>query len=82
MTGLQIALSFVIIIVAVIIIALVLLQESKQQGLGAITGAAESFFGKNKDKTLEAKLSKLTKIFGTIFFVLAFVSSMIVLFNS
>ncbi len=81
MTGLQYVLAIVIIVVSLVIIALVLFQESKQQGLGAVTGAAESFFGKNKDKTLEAKLVKLTKVFGTLFFVLALVSSLLVLFG-
>lgn len=81
MSALQYALAFLVIIVSIITVVLVLLQESKQQGLGAITGAAESFFGKNKDKTIEAKLVKLTKIFGSIFFILAFASSLLVLFK-
>lgn len=82
MSALQYALAFLVIIVSIIIVVLVLLQESKQQGIGAITGAAESFFGKNKDKTIEAKLSKLTKLFGTVFFVLAFVAALLVLFKA
>lgn len=81
MSALQYALAFLVIIVSIIIIVLVLLQESKQQGIGAITGAAESFFGKNKDKTIEAKLSKLTKVFGVLFFILALASSLLVLFK-
>ncbi|MDD6012013.1 MAG: preprotein translocase subunit SecG [Oscillospiraceae bacterium] len=83
MTALQYALAILVIVFSLIIIALVLLQESKQQGLsGAITGAADSFFGKNKGKTMEAKLAKFTKIAGTIFFILALVSSLLVLFGA
>lgn len=83
MTALQYALAILVIVISLIIIALVLLQESKQQGLsGAITGAADSFFGKNKGKTMEAKLAKFTKIAGTIFFILALVSSLLVLFGA
>ncbi|MGN0485749.1 MAG: preprotein translocase subunit SecG [Acutalibacteraceae bacterium] len=83
MTALQYALAILVIVLSLIIIALVLLQESKQQGLsGAITGAADSFFGKNKGKTMEAKLAKFTKIAGTIFFILALVSSLLVLFGA
>ena len=53
MTALQYILSIVIIIISVIIIVLVLFQESKQEGLsGAIAGAADSFFGKNKGRTM------------------------------
>lgn len=83
MTALQYVLAIVTIIVSIIIIALVLLQESKQQGLsGAIGGAADTFFGKNKGRTMEAKLVKFTKIAGVIFFVLALVSSLLVLFGA
>lgn len=82
MTPLQYVLAILSIIVALIIIVLVLLQESKQQGLsGAIAGAADSFFGKNKGRTMEARLVKYTKVAATIFFVLALVSSLLVLFG-
>ena len=83
MTALQIVLSILIILLSVFIIILVLMQESKQQGLsGAISGAAETFFGKNKGRTMEAKLEKYTKIAGTAFFILALVSSLLVLFGA
>lgn len=82
MTPLQYVLAILSIVVALIIIVLVLLQESKQQGLsGAIAGAADSFFGKNKGRTMEARLVKYTKVAATIFFVLALVSSLLVLFG-
>ncbi len=83
MTALQYVLAILVIIVSLIIVALVMLQESKQQGLsGAIGGAAETFFGKNKGRTMEAKLAKFTKIAGAVFFVLALVSSLLVLFGA
>lgn len=83
MTVLQYVLAIVIILVSIVIIGLVMLQESKQQGLsGAISGAAESFFGKNKGKTAEAKLVLFTKIAGSLFFVLALVASLLVLFGA
>lgn len=83
MTALQYVLAIVIILLSVAITVLVMLQESKQEGLsGAIAGAADSFFGKNKGRTIEAKLVKLTKIAAGIFFVLALVSSLLVLFGA
>ena len=83
MTALQYILAILVIIVSIIIVILVMLQESKQQGLsGAIGGAAETFFGKNKGRTMEAQLAKFTKIAGAVFFVLALVSALIVLFVS
>ena len=60
MTALQYVLAIVIILVSIGIIALVMLQEGKQQGLGAIAGAADNFFGKNKGKSIEAKMKKWT----------------------
>ena len=83
MTALQYVLSIIIILLSIAISILVLMQESKQQGLsGAISGAAETFFGKNKGRTMEAKLEKFTKIAGVAFFVLALVSSLLVLFGA
>ncbi len=83
MSFVQYLLAILVIIVSVIIIILVALQESKQQGLsGAIAGAADTFFGKNKGRTMEAQLAKFTKIAGTVFFVLALASALIVLFVS
>ena len=59
----QYILAFAVIIVSVAIVVLVAMQESKAQGLsGAIAGGADSFFGKNKGKSLEAKMKKWTWI--------------------
>jgi len=53
------------VILAVAVIVLVLLQQSKSAGLsGAISGGAETFFGKNKGHTMDALLRKLTIIGG------------------
>ena len=83
MSAFQIILSVILIILSVVIIALVVMQESKQKGLsGTIAGGADTFFGKNKSRTMEAKLSFFTKIFGAIFFVLALVSALLFLFGA
>ena len=51
------------ILLSIAIIALILLQSGKQAGLsGAIGGAAESFFGKNKSRTMDAMLARFTRI--------------------
>ena len=51
------------ILLSIIIIALILLQSGKQAGLsGAIAGASETFFGKNKSRTMDAILGRFTKI--------------------
>jgi preprotein translocase subunit SecG len=65
--------TFVIIvhvIVSLIIITTVLGQPAKTYGLStAISGGAETFFGKNKGRTIEGKLRKLT-VFAMILFVI------------
>lgn len=51
--------------------ALVLMQEGKSQGLGAISGAAETYWGKNKGRSMEGMLVKLTRILAIAFVLLA-----------
>lgn len=61
----------VLIVTGIIIIVTVMLQQSKQQGLsGAIAGGADTFFDKNKGRTMEAKLAKITKIVAGVFFAI------------
>ncbi len=74
----EIVFGAVLIVLAIAVSALVLLQEGNSQGLsGTIAGGAETFFGKNKGRTMEAKLVKLTKIVGVGFFVIAFAAKVI-----
>lgn len=64
------AIIVVHIIVAIALIVIVLLQHGKQAGLsGAIAGGAETFFGKNKGRTIDAILSKLTSVAAVIFLI-------------
>ncbi len=81
MTGYEIALAAVLIVLSIFLIIVVLLQESKSAGLsGAIAGGADTFFGKNKGRTMEAKLEKATKIVAIIFFVLTLVTCFLIAF--
>ncbi len=62
------------IVVAVALIIIVLLQSGKSYGLsGSIAGGAETFFGKNKGRTIDAILSKLTTIVAVIFLITSIV---------
>ena len=57
-----------------LLIAVVLLQSGKSAGLsGAIAGGADTFLSKNKAKTWDAKLAKLTKWVAIGFVVITFV---------
>ena len=63
MSALQYVFGAVLIILAIFLIIVVLLQESRSAGLsGAISGGADTFFGKSKGRTMEQKLVKLTRI--------------------
>jgi len=58
------------ILFAVSIIVIVLLQSGKQAGLsGSIAGGAETFFGKNKGRTIDALLSKYTTVAAVAFLI-------------
>ena len=61
----------IFVLVCIVATVLVLLQEGRSQGLGAIAGAAESYWGKNKGRSIEGNLEKWTKILMVVFFVLA-----------
>ena len=79
MSGLRVVLMILFMVVCVALTALVLMQEGKSAGLsGAISGAAETYFGKNKARTLEGKLERLTKILAAAYLVLALVLYFIV----
>lgn len=81
MSPIEIILGILVIISSIIIIAIVLMQQSREAGLsGAISGAADTFFGKNKGRTVEAKLEKFTKYFGAFFFILVLAATVILLF--
>ena len=47
-----------------------------QQGLGVIAGAADTYWGKNRGRSMEGGLVKATRILGALFFVLALVLNM------
>jgi len=60
------------VVISVILILVVLMQQAKQQGLsGAIGGGAETFYGKNKGRTLDALLNKITTVVAILFVISA-----------
>lgn len=78
MTALSIILNIVLILISIVLIAVVLMQQGQRQGLGAIAGGAETFFGKGKAKGLDAKLAKITKIAAIAFIILAIACTIVV----
>lgn len=68
---LRIVLTVIFIIVCIALTVLVLMQEGKSAGLGAISGVAETYWGKNKGRSMEGLLVKITKILAIFFMLLA-----------
>lgn len=78
MTTAQLVLSIIYFIIALALIAIVMLQSGKSAGLsGAIAGGVDTFLSKNKAKTWDSKLAKLTKWVALLFVVLTLVLSLI-----
>lgn len=77
MNAWTIILDIVLILISIVLIIAVLLQQGQRQGLGAIAGGAETFFGKNKAKSYEAKMAKITKIGAAIFIVAAIAATIV-----
>ena len=66
----QTALIIIHVIISVVLVATVLMQSGKQQGLsGAIAGGAETFFGKNKGRTIDGVLKKVTAVVALLFVI-------------
>ena len=76
MTILKYVLMVLFVLVCIIATVLVLMQEGRSQGLGAIAGAAETYWGKNKGRSMEGNLVKWTKILTVVFFLLAIVRNL------
>lgn len=61
----------IMILCALFIICVVLFQPSNSSGVGALGGTTETFLSKNKGKTNESKLRKMTIVSGIVLCVLA-----------
>lgn len=73
MEALRVVINIIFILVCVALTVLVLMQEGKSAGLGSISGAAETYWGRNKGRSMEGMLVKITKILAVFFMLLAVV---------
>lgn len=69
----NIFLGILLLVAALFLIVAVLLQNGKSKGTGVVTGGAETFFGKNKGKAIDKKLSLLTAIVAVVFVLLVII---------
>ena len=73
MAALKIVIQILFILICIALTVLVLMQEGKSAGLGAISGAAETYWGKNKGRSMEGKLVKITKYLATGFMLFSII---------
>ena len=73
---LKMLVTILYIIVCIAIVVVVLMQEGKQQGLGAIAGISDTYWGRNKSRSAEGTLIRATKIMAVLFIVLSVVLNM------
>ena len=73
-------LTFLFVAICLFLSVVILLQEGKSAGLsGSISGMADSYWGKNKSRSMEGKLEKMTKYGAFLLLVLAFILNLKVL---
>ena len=69
----EIALGCVLIAVLLLIIVFTLAQEQKGQGLSAAIMGENTHMAAGRERGIDAKLAKWTKVFGGVFFVVVLV---------
>ncbi len=62
-------LGAVLAVVAILIILVIILQQGNQQGVGVVSGIADSYLSKNKARSIDAKLARATKLIAALFIV-------------
>ena len=66
-------LTVVFILICLALTVIILMQEGKSAGLGAIAGAADTYWGRNKGRSMEGNLVKITRVLAVLFFLMAIV---------
>ena len=67
----RIIVTVVFIIVAIALSGIVLMQEGKNSGLSALSGVADTYWSKNKGRSMEGMLVKITTVLAVIFMILS-----------
>lgn len=75
----QIIVGIIMIIFSLFIIAIVLLQQGRRSGVGAISGGIDTFLSKNKARDWDSRLARMTKYIAIAFFVVAVIANVIAL---
>ena len=73
MTTAQLILSIIYFVMALALIAVVMLQSGKSAGLSGVFGGSDTFLSKNKAKSTDARLARMTKWVAVAFMILTLV---------
>ena len=73
MAVVKIIIQIIFILLCIALTVLVLMQEGKSAGLGAISGMAETYWGKNNGRSMEGNLVKITKYLAIGFMLISIV---------
>ena len=76
MEALRVIVTVLYVLVCVALIAVVIMQEGKQGGLSALSGSTETYWSKNKGRSIEGKLELITKVLAVLFVVISIVLNM------
>ena len=81
MSAVEIILGALLLIASIVLVVVIILQEGNQQGIGVVTGAADSYFSKNKARSIDAFLSRWTKVFAAVFVLFVIALNVLSYFN-
>jgi len=73
----KIFLTIIFLLVCIALTVIVLMQEGKAAGLGSIGGIGDSYWGKNKSRSMEGNLVRFTKFLAVAFLLIALLLNMI-----
>ncbi len=82
MSVVEIILGSLLLIACIVLIIVIILQEGNQQGIGVVSGGADTFFSKNKARSYDAFLSRATKWFAVGFVVIVLALNIIAYYTT
>lgn len=67
----RIVIISLMVLVGLALVVVIMFQPSSSSGMGALSGARDTFYSKDKSKSLESVMKKITVILGIVEGVLA-----------
>ena len=71
MAVLKTILTIVLVLICIALTVIILMQEGKSAGLGALAGSSDSYWSKNKGRSMEGVLVKVTRVLVILFIVIS-----------